>query len=564
MSERRLTGLVIADFNAANLAAYLTHDPTLPRMVVDAVPFGVDGSQALDATGGPDAPRCELAVVWTRPEAVSASLARLAERGEPGLPAILDEVNAFADFVGRLRSRCAHVMVATWQPPRIGRAFGGLSMREGVGLTNAVMRMNLRLAERIDTLPGVTLLDSTAWTAGEHTETDAKLWYTAKIPFRNEVFRRATQAIKSALRASLGESRKLIVVDLDDTLWGGIVGDVGWRHLRLGGHDAVGEAFADFQRSLKALGARGVLLAIASRNDEGVALEAIEQHPEMQLRSSDFSGWRINWQDKAANIASLAGELNLGLSSTVFIDDSPAERGRVREALPEVLVPEWPSRPLLYVDALLGLGCFDAVTITSEDRQRSDQYRAEAERAAGRRAAESETTWLSALGISVRVEELNARNAPRALQLLNKSNQMNLSTRRLGAAELDAWFQDSRRMWTYRVMDRFGDSGLTGVASLQMEGKDAVLVDFVLSCRVFGRRVEETMLHHLTRCAAAMGARQMVAHFRRTSRNTPCLRFLQSSGLQEGAPDSFHWEVSTPYPCPAEVELLDETPAAAL
>ena len=154
--------------------------------------------------------------------------------------------------------------------------------------------------------------------------------------------------LKAGLNGLDGRGRKLIVVDLDDTLWGGIVGEVGWEQLKLGGHDHVGEAFADFQRALKGLNRRGILLAIASKNEERVALEGIAQHPEMVLSLDDFAGWRIDWEDKAQNIADMVAELNLGLQSVVFIDDNPAERSRVREALPEVFVPEWPADPALY------------------------------------------------------------------------------------------------------------------------------------------------------------------------------------------------------------------------
>ena len=151
------------------------------------------------------------------------------------------------------------------------------------------------------------------------------------------------------------------MLDLDDTLWGGIVGDAGWENLLLGGHSHIGEAFADFQRALKVLTRKGVLLGIVSKNDETTALDAIRLHPEMVLKMEDFCGWRINWLDKAHNVIELASELNLGLQSIVFIDDNPAERARVAEALPEVLVLEWPRDKMLYTRALFELRCFDTV-----------------------------------------------------------------------------------------------------------------------------------------------------------------------------------------------------------
>ena len=186
--------------------------------------------------------------------------------------------------------------------------------------------------------------------------------------------------MKAALRAVRGQSRKVVICDLDDTLWGGIVGDAGWENLRLGGHDPVGEAFADFQRELKALTRRGIILAMVSKNTEAVALEAIEKHPEMQLRKDDFAAWRINWDDKAQNIADLMEELNLGLDSAVFLDDNPVERARISEALPEVLVPNLPRDKMLFASTLRKLNCFDSATVSSEDRKRAAFYNAERDR----------------------------------------------------------------------------------------------------------------------------------------------------------------------------------------
>jgi FkbH-like protein len=397
----------------------------------------------------------------------------------------MSDVDEFVARIERLRDRCSRVVVMTWGVPRLSAAFGALAMKEGVGLANVVMRMNLRLAERVDDLPGVVLLDASAWMDAEPTPEEAKLWYAAKIPFRNEVFRRAARQVKSLLRASRGQARKVILLDLDDTLWGGLVGEVGGRGLRLG----------------------------------------------------------------------------VGLDAVVFIDDSAAERARVREALPDVYVPEWPSSPMRYVDALLSLDCFDTVALTGEDRARSALYAAERARAADRGVAESVGAWLERLELRVEVEEYNDRNGPRAVQLLNKTNQMNLSTRRLDAAELAAWLGAGRRkLWTFRVRDRFGDAGLTGLASLEVEGTRAVLVDFVLSCRVFGRKVEEAMLHVVTESALESGAAEFVATLTPTNKNAPCLRFLESSGLRRHDEDAhqFWCELATAYPRPREIELLRE------
>src|SRR5262249_44027937 len=225
--------------------------------------------------------------------------------------------------------------------------------------------------------------------------------------FHSDVFVEAARDIKAALAGLGGAARKVVILDLDDTLWGGIVGDVGWQGLRLGGHDSVGEAFVDFQRHLKALTRRGILLAIASKNEEPVALEAIGSHPEMVLRAEDFAARRINWKDKAQNIVDLMADLNLGLQSAVFIDDNPVERARVREALPEVFVPDWPEARLLYSSTLVGLRCFDAPAISREDAERSRMYAAERQREDLKKQVQSIDAWLRSLETRARVEPLS-------------------------------------------------------------------------------------------------------------------------------------------------------------
>jgi FkbH-like protein len=325
--------------------------------------------------------------------------------------------------------------------------------------------------------------------------------------------------------------------------------------LRVGGHDHVGEAFVDFQRELKALSRRGILLAIASKNEEKVALEAIEKHPEMILERDDFVGWRIDWEDKALNIVDLVAALNLGLRSVVFIDDSPAERSRVREALPEVLVPEWPVDPALYAAALRDLRCFDVPRISSVDRERTGMYAAERRRRELKKEVPSLEDWFRSLALRVRAEPLNAGNAPRASQLLDRTHQMNLTGRQLSAAELLAWAAlPGREAWVFYVSDRFGDSGLTGLASLEEKERWGLVADFALSCRVMGRQVEEAMVHHLVERASARGLEQLRAECVPTPQNGPCLSFFTRRLPAAGA-HAFSWELKRSFPLPPHIEL---------
>ena len=207
----------------------------------------------------------------------------------------------------------------------------------------------MRLADHAERDGRIVLLDSQRWLSAAGTaSSNSKLWYMSKTPFHSTVFQEASSDILAAIAGIRGLNKKVLILDLDGTLWEGVVGDIGWERLTLGGHDPVGEAFADFQKELRRLVNRGVLLAIASKNEEATALEAIRRHPEMVLKLEDFAMWKINWHDKAANIADIMSSLNLGLDSAVFLDDSAFERARVREALPQVLVPELPADPMQY------------------------------------------------------------------------------------------------------------------------------------------------------------------------------------------------------------------------
>ena len=349
MAPQPLRGLLLSDFNTGNLAALLNSSPETPAVDVHAAPFG----QVMQALADPAdpcwEPRPDFAVVWTQPEAVLPSFGALLEYRQVPLEALLDEVKAYAARLAVLQERVRFAFIPTWVLPTAQSGYGVLDMRNRLGLANTLQRLNLCLADALEQIPSVYLMDARRWVEAAGRQAFVpKLWYMGKIPFGLEVFKAAGRDIHAGLLALSGAARKLVVLDLDDTLWGGVVGDLGWENLILGGHDAQGEAFVDFQRALKALSHRGILLGIVSKNTESVALGAIGSHPEMLLRQADFAGWKINWEDKARNIVDLAADLNLGLQSVVFIDDNPVERDRVRATLPEVLVPEWPEDKTLY------------------------------------------------------------------------------------------------------------------------------------------------------------------------------------------------------------------------
>jgi FkbH-like protein len=459
-----------------------------------------------------------------------------------------------------LERKVRFAFVPTWVWPSYDKGLGMLDMKSG-GIANVLMRMNLRLADNLDKAPNIHLLNAGKWieTAGQGAF-HPKLWYMGKIPFANDVFKEAVKDVKSSLNAISGLSKKLVIVDLDDTLWGGVVGEIGWKSLRLGGHDPIGEAYVDFQRALKSLTNRGILLGIVSKNEESIALEAIEKNPEMVLRLPDFAGWKINWSDKAQNVIDLVSDLNLGLEAAVFIDDNPVERARVQEALPQVFVPHWPDDRMLYKKALLSLACFNSASITEEDLGRTKMYVSERERLNLRKTVGSLDDWLKSLGTHVRIEEVNEVNLQRVVQLFNKTNQMNLSTRRMAESELLAWSrQDGHKLWTFRVADKFGDAGLTGIISLEIANNQGKIADFILSCRVMGRKVEELMLYTVIEFAESAGLKEVWAQYIPTPSNKPCLEFWKRAGFDFGEEEHmFRWRRGS-YPLPDAIQIDADT-----
>jgi FkbH-like protein len=286
----------------------------------------------------------------------------------------------------------------------------------------------------------------------------------------------------------------------------------------------------------------------------------MQKHPEMLIRPDCIAAYRINWRDKAQNIVEIARELNLGLQSVVFIDDNPVERGRVREALPEVFVPEWPEDQTAYVRAFQGLRCFDVPRLTDEDARRGELYATERERSALRDQFASLDEWLSTLAVRVRFERLAAHNLSRTVQLLNKTNQMNLRTRRLSEPELLTWSSEpNHELWAVHVADRFGDAGLTGILGLRAEGGVTHVEDYVLSCRVMGRRVEDTLVWAAVARARALGAPMLSAQPLVTAKNKPCLDFFEQAGLERRG-DALCWSGDTPYPQPRHI-VIEGLPA---
>jgi FkbH-like protein len=360
---------------------------------------------------------------------------------------------------------------------------------------------------------------------------DVRLWYLARMRLDPVGLAHLAEVLAETVAAARGAARKVCAVDLDGVLWGGTVGEDGIDGIELG-EDGIGFAFQDFQRVLSGLRDTGVLLALCSRNDPDAVDEVFERRAGMLLRRGDFSAERINWEDKATNLAALADELGLGLDSFVFLDDDPVQREWVRSAKPDVLVPELPLDPAERPDFLRRAPFFQRISITAVDAGRADDYSARRAREALRDRVPSLDEFIASLAQRVTIEPLGEGSLARAAQLAQRTNQFNLNPRRYTTAELQALLADpSAEAYTLALSDRFGDSGITGLAVLRFGNRDAEIDTLLLSCRVLGRWVEDAFLAFLAERARARGARQLIGRYAPTGRNDVARDFYPQHGF---------------------------------
>ena len=339
------------------------------------------------------------------------------------------------------------------------------------------------------------------------------------------------------LAALKGLSKKCLVLDLDNTLWGGVIGDDGLDGIVLGEGSAAGEAHLALQRYAKQLKERGIILAVCSKNDLKIAEAAFRDHPEMILRRSDFAAFVANWDDKAQNLKAIAAKLNIGLDSLVFVDDNPIERARIRQSLAAVAVPEMPDDPAHYVRCLAEAGYFEAVAFTADDRGRAEQYAANAEREALLGSAESMDEFLRGLNMTAVYGPFTSVNHARVVQLINKTNQFNTTTRRYASEEVARIMDDADSLTLqFRLIDRVGDNGLVSTMILRpaADDDDALEIEnWVMSCRVFGRELEFEAMNIAVEMAKERGVSAFVASYIPTPKNDVISKLYPSLGFTE-------------------------------
>lgn len=400
------------------------------------------------------------------------------------------------------------------------RQFANHETRQFGSMHRYIAAVNQAFQDRSPTFVTIHDVDYLSAAAGRWTWGDERFFHHAKIPCAPECLVEYGHSVGSIVQALLGLTKKCLALDLDNTLWGGVVGDDGLGGIKLGQGDPEGESYLAFQRYLKGLQQRGVLLAVCSKNEASVAKEVFEKHREMVLRLEDISCFVANWDDKATNLRRIAGELNIGMNSMVFIDDNPMERALVRNLAPEVCVPEMPEDPAGYIRALDSHRYCQIVSVSKEDYERTLYYQANAQRAAAEESAGNIDDFLASLNMTALISPIRDDTLERSTQLINKSNQFNLTTRRRSAAEVLALTKDSQ--WVTRTVslkDRLGDNGLISVVLAKCDRGELIIDTWLMSCRVLKRGVECALLNHLIEFAKTRKLNKVVGQFIPTAKN---------------------------------------------
>jgi FkbH-like protein len=476
-----------------------------------------------------------------------------AQQAKRGIAAGLDLVEAIRTGI-RTNSGALSIVQTFPSPPET--LLGSFDRLLHGSWRSSLDELNRLLAAGIQGTSDVLLdIASVAETVGLASWYSQSQWNMARLPFASEFVPLYSEHVARLLAALRGKSRRCLVLDLDNTLWGGVIGDDGLEGIRVAQGDAVGEAYLTVQRLALALRDRGVVLAVSSKNDDETARTPFRKHPEMLLREEHFAVFQANWNDKASNITAIADELSLGLESIVFLDDNPVERNLVRQALPQVAVPELPEDPALFARTLAAAGYFEAVTFSTEDRQRASLYEDNARRVALQKQAIDLDSYLVSLEMEITFQPFDKVGRARITQLINKSNQFNLTTRRYTEAEIRAVEQQTDCFTLQvRLADRFGDNGMISViicrpARLESVSQPAWLIDtWLMSCRVLGRKVEEMVLREMLLHARAAGVGYLLGRYLPTERNSMVrdhYRKLGFSLLREIDDGGGEWLLST-------------------
>jgi FkbH-like protein len=448
-------------------------------------------------------------------------------------------VRGYEQWIGAFRKHSQAALIVHSLERPASPSLGVLDSQSEAGQSGLIRQINRELRRIAEGFHGVYSLDYDALVArhgNEHWH-DERKWLTARLPIAAGYLLQMAREWMRFIVPLSGRTAKVLVVDLDNTLWGGVIGEDGMAGIKVG-PEYPGAAYQALHRALLDLSRKGILLAVCSKNNLDDALEALDKHPGMLVRAKHFAALRINCTDKAQNLREIAQELNVGIDALAFLDDDPFEREQVRAALPEVTVidlssNDLPKNPLEYASAVRNCAAFERLTLSAEDQQRTAMYAAQKQRAGTEQNFQSKEDFFRFLEQEAELEPVSDLTLARVAQLTQKTNQFNLTTRRYTEPQIaEMAKQPEWHIFSIRVRDRFGDHGLVGVAIAHDEGEQCEVDTFLLSCRVIGRTVETALLAHLAESAAQRGRKRLVGWFLPTKKNAPARDFYQQHGFE--------------------------------
>lgn len=465
--------------------------------------------------------------------------------GERALLPYVDDDDARHQWVVRTRGEIAGLVDALCQHSEARIVLHNFSVparsplgiqepKQEFGIIEAIETLNAELRSAYKQDHRVYLFDYDAFCAriGKDVAWDPKLHYLGDIQLALRHLPALCAEYLAYVKPIVGLTKKCIVLDLDHTLWGGVVGEDGMAGIRVG-PTPEGRPFLEFQQALLARFQRGVILAINSRNNEMEALQVFREHPHMVLREEHFAAMRINWADKATNLRALAEEIGIGLESTVFIDDDPFQREYVRRACPEVVVVDLPSDPAQYVRCIERLDWFEAYELTHADRARGAMYAADRKRRGYQQQNADLRSYLEGLDTHVTIAEANVWTMARVAQLCQRTNQFTMTSRRYTEVDIERFMRSPHHhVLTASVRDRFGDSGLTGVVIVEEDGVTYRIDTLLLSCRVIGRHIEDVIFSATLERVRQRGATHLIGEFIPTTKNVPAKDCYKGFGFQ--------------------------------
>ena len=445
----------------------------------------------------------------------------------------------------------SQLFIQNWIPPL--HSYDPL-VRTDSAIGTFIERLNSKLNTLVRQMPGVHVIDyaRAAAQCGLDRWVDPRTYYTARIPVAREHWPALSQCYAAYIRAALGMDLKCIVLDLDNTLWGGVLGEDGPDGIHLG-ESYPGIAFRRFQQYLLGLYDHGYILAISSKNNEEDVLQVLSTHPAMVLRERHFAAIKANWQEKAQNIRDISKEINISIDHMLFVDDNPVEIEKVRLALPGITCLQIESPPLNFTVQFGGLRCFGKLLITEEDRLRGQQYFDDRQRREFKQSVEAIDDFYCSLAQHMTIHSNYESHASRIAQLTQRTNQFNMTTIRLTEADVARMMADPEYLLlTADLSDRFGDSGTIAFVQIRRGKQVWRIENFLMSCRVLGRTVEETLLNYIFERAAAEGVATIEAAYLPTKKNAPFAQFYPSRGFKE-----YVQEVRGYKPAPSFIETLN-------